>query len=282
MTPTGTTAVAGVIGSPVRHSLSPALHNAAFAARDLDAVYVAFEVAPEDSHAALDAIETLGLLGLSVTMPHKEPLAQALRDRGRLTDRADRLDAVNTVWRDAKGVLWGDLTDGEGFVASLRADAGWDPTRARCAVIGAGGAARAIMAALVEADATEVIVVNRSRDRATEAVAKVGGPVRVGAEADLVTCDLIVNATPVGMGTDGRSPVPVEVLRAHQVVADAVYHPLDTPLLVAARQVGARTVDGLGMLVHQAALQLQRWTGEAGDPTVMRAAALAELARRSA
>lgn len=282
MTPTGTTAVAGVIGSPVRHSLSPALHNAAFAARGLDAVYVAFEVAPEDSRAALDALETLGLLGLSVTMPHKEPLAQALRERGRLTDRADRLDAVNTVWRDAKGVLWGDLTDGEGFVVSLRADAGWDPTRARCAVIGAGGAARAIMAALVEADASEVIVVNRSRDRATEAVAKVGGPLRIGAEADLVTCDLIVNATPVGMGADGRSPVPAEVLRAHQVVADAVYHPLDTPLLVAARQVGARTVDGLGMLVHQAALQLRRWTGEAGDPTVMRAAALAELARRSA
>lgn len=281
MIPTGTTRVAGVIGSPVRHSLSPALHNAAFAARGLDAIYVAFEVAPGHASGALDALETLSLLGLSVTMPHKEDLAHLLRARGRLTDRADRLDAVNTIWRDGDGTVWGDLTDGEGFVASLRHDAQWEPRGARCGVVGAGGAARAILAALVDAGAQEVIVVNRSPERAQEACRRLGGSIRIGTPQDLATCDLIVNATPIGMGTDTASSVPVEILGSHQLVADAVYHPLDTPLLIAARAVGARTLDGLGMLVHQAAVQLERWTGQAGDPVVMRAAAQAELARRS-
>lgn len=280
---TGTTRVAAVIGSPVRHSLSPALHNAAFAHRGVDAVYAAFEVAPGAAGAALDAMDTLGLLGLSVTMPHKDDVWAELNRRGRVDTHAAALRTVNTVARDGDGTLVGYSTDGPGFVASMRADAGWDPAGLRCGVLGAGGAARAIAVALAQAGAAEVAVVAR-RPTAAQAVIDVLGPVgRVARSGDLAAMEVIVNATPVGMGERGGD-LPLDPTQLHpgQLVADAVYHPLDTALLQAARAVGATTLDGLGMLVHQASLQQWHWTGVAGDPEVMRAAALAELARRSA
>lgn len=280
---TGATRVAGVIGSPVRHSLSPALHNAAFAHRGVDAVYAAFEVPPGGAVAALEAMETLGLLGLSVTMPHKDDMWEALRTRGRLDPHAAALRTVNTVARDADGVLIGASTDGPGLVASLRADAGYDPHGRRCAVLGAGGAARAIAVALAHAGATQVLVVARRPEQARLAAALAGPTAQVGQHEHLAQVDLIVNATPVGMG-DRVDDLPLDaaVLRPGHLVVDAVYHPLDTALLRAARAAGAATLDGLGMLVHQASLQQQWWTGTPGDPTVMRAAAEAELTRRSA
>lgn len=279
---TGTTRVAAVIGSPVRHSLSPALHNAAFTHRGVDAVYAAFEVMPGNAGAALDAMDSLGLLGLSVTMPHKDDVWAELTRRGRVDAHAAALRTVNTVARDADGSLVGYSTDGPGFVASMRMDARWDPTGLRCAVLGAGGAARAIAVALVEAGATEVAVIAR-RTAAAQAVVDLLGVVgRVADLGDLAQMNVIVNATPVGMGDRaGDIPLDPSQLHAGQLVADAVYHPLDTALLQAARAAGAATLDGLGMLVHQASLQQFHWTGEVGDPGVMRAAAQAELARRS-
>ena len=280
---TGTTRVAGVIGSPVRHSLSPALHNAAFAHGSFDAVYAAFEVAPGCASQALDAMEHLGLLGLSVTMPHKDDMWACLRERGRLDPHAAALRTVNTVARDADGTLVGASTDGPGLVASLRVDAGYEPRGRRCAVIGAGGAARAISQALVEAGAAQVLVVARRVEQAEQAVAIAGRAAVVGRLQDLREVDVIVHATPVGMGErQGELPLDPELLHAGHLVVDAVYHPLDTALLQAARSAGAATLDGLGMLVHQAALQQRWWTGRAGDPAVMRAAAEAELTRRSA
>lgn len=280
---TGTTRVAAVIGHPVRHSLSPALHNAAFAHRGVDAVYTAFEVEPGAAAAALDAMETLGLLGLSVTMPHKDDMWAALRERGLVDEYASALRTVNTVGRNTDGVLVGYSTDGPGFVASLRSDAGWDPLQRRCAVLGAGGAARAIAMALAQAGAAEVSVIARRHEAARQAVDMVGAAARVGSHGDLGDMDLIVNATPVGMGDRaGELPLDPAVLHPGQLVADTVYHPLETALLQMARAAGARVLDGLGMLVHQAALQQQHWTGTPGDPVVMRAAAAAELARRSA
>lgn len=280
---TGATRVAAVIGSPVRHSLSPALHNAAFVHRGVDAVYAAFEVLPGGAGAALDAMETFGLLGLSVTMPHKDDMWAQLSNRGRLDPHAAALRTVNTVARDTDGTLVGASTDGPGLVASLRQDAGYDPVGRRCAVLGAGGAARAITVALVQAGAAEVVVVARRAEAAQQAVDMAGPGARVAQLAELSEVDLIVNATPVGMGAQADDvPLDVAVLHAGHMVVDAVYHPLDTALLRAARAVGAATLDGLGMLVHQAALQQQWWTGVAGDPAVMRAAAEAELARRSA
>lgn len=265
--------VAAVIGSPVQHSLSPALHNAAFQAAGLDWVYVAFEVAPGGAAGALDAMRTLGLGGLSVTTPHKEDVAAAVDS---LAPAAELLRSVNTVvWSDDQ--LVGHSTDGDGFVASLGASdvvvAGSSVT-----IVGAGAAARSVVDALGRAGAAEIVVVNRTPERAAEvaALAPVG---RVGSVGDVAGADIVVNATSVGLATD-ELPFDPALLRAGQVVADLVYHPLETALLRAAADQGCATVDGLGMLVHQAALQQQLWTGRSPDPATMRAAALAALARR--
>jgi shikimate dehydrogenase len=273
----GSTRVAALIGHPVAHSLSPALHNAAFRAAGADWVYVAFDVVPGDADRALDAMRTLGLGGLSVTTPHKEHVAEAV---DLCSPAARALSSVNTVVSLSDGRLEGHSTDGDGFVASLR-EAGSDPAGCRVLVLGAGAAARSVIDALGRAHVTEVVVVNRSDARARHAAELAGGVGRVGDLNDVVSADIIVNATSVGMGTDAHeSPVPAHLLRSSHVVADLVYHPLETPFLVMARAAGARTVDGLGMLVHQAALQQQLWLGVAADPAVMRAAALAELAAR--
>lgn len=267
--------VAAVIGHPVAHSLSPALHNAAFAAAGLDWVYVAFDVAPGAAGAALDAMRTLGIAGLSVTMPHKEDVAAAV---DALDPAAAALRSANTVVREADGRLVGHSTDGAGFVASL-AEAGVTVAGRRVVVLGAGGAARSVVDALGRAGAADVVVVNRTTARAEQAAALTTAG-RVGSPADVPAAEIVVNATSIGMGTT-EVPLDPGLLRAGQVVADLVYHPLETALLAAARAAGCTVVDGLGMLVHQAVLQQELWTGRRPDPGVMRAAADAELARRA-
>jgi len=271
--PSATTTVAAVIGDPVRHSRSPAIHNAAFRACGLDWVYVAFAVPAGAGAAAVAAVRTLRLGGLSVTMPHKEAVAAAV---DRLTDDAARLGAVNCVaWEG--DVLVGDNTDGPGLLRSLAAELGWDPAGRRCAVVGAGGAARAVVLALARAGAAEVVVVNRSPGRAGRAAELAGAVGRVGTGEELSSVELVVHATPVGMGDDaGSLPFDPDLLRPGQIVVDLVYEPLDTALLEAARARGAVAVDGLGMLVHQAALQFERWTGSEPPVDAMAAAARAE------
>jgi shikimate dehydrogenase len=267
----GTTRLAAVIGDPVRHSLSPAIHNAAFRARGLDWVFLALPVAAGDVPRALDGVRALGVEGLSVTMPHKQAAAAAVDE---LDADAAALDAVNCVWRDGDR-LGGSNTDGPGLVASL-ADAGFSPGGRRCAVLGAGGAARAVVLALARAGAAEVAVVNRTPARAETAAALAGEVGRVAPVEAVVEADLIVNATSVGMGDlDPGSrvmPLPGALVRPGQVVADLVMHPLETPLLRLARSVGATPVDGAGMLVHQAALAFERWTGTRAPVDVMQGA----------
>ncbi len=271
----GVTRVAAVIGSPVRHSLSPALHNAAFDQLGLDWVYTAFEVAPGRAGDALAAMRSLGLGGLSVTMPHKEDVAGAV---DALDPAAAALRSVNTVVPQADGSLTGYSTDGAGFVASL-ASAGHTVVGRSVCLLGAGGAARAIADALARAGAARVIVVNRTFASA-EATAAIAGSVGVvGTPADVAAADVVVNATSVGMGSD-EVPCDPSLLRAGQVVADIVYHPRDTALLRAARAAGAATVDGLGMLVQQAALQQVLWHGAVPSVAAMTAAAERELAAR--
>jgi shikimate dehydrogenase len=278
--PTAATQVAAVIGSPVRHSLSPAIHNAAFAAAGLDWVFVACEVAPGRAADAVAAMAVLGVRGLSVTMPHKEDVAAAV---DAVDEAAAALRSVNTVVFGDDGSTFGASTDGAGFVASL-VDAGHRVDGRTFAVLGAGAAARAIVDALGRAGAADIAIVNRSAARAEEAAALC--PVaRVAAPAAVGDADVVVNATSLGMATAAAGeamPLPCDpaLLRAGQVVADIVYHPLDTALLRAARAAGAATVDGLGMLVHQAALQQRWWTGHTPDPAVLRDAALAELTAR--
>ena len=270
--------LAAVIGSPIAHSLSPVIHRAAFAAAGVDWSYVAFDVADGEAPAALGAMRTLGIAGLSVTMPHKEAVAAAV---DRLDPAARALGSVNTVSWDGDDLV-GSSTDGAGFVASL-AERGVDVAGARVAVIGAGAAGRSVVDALARAGALDVTVLNRDRGRAERAAAL--APVAaVGSTADLGRADVVVNATSVGMGADpgdGRAPMPCDPaeLREGQVVADLVYHPLETGWLRAASERGCRTVDGLGMLVHQAALQQRTWLGERAvvDVAAMRAAAEAAL-----
>jgi shikimate dehydrogenase len=267
--------VAAVIGDPVRHSLSPTLHNAAFEALGLDWVFLAFEVPAGEAKAAVEGMRSLGIDGLSVTMPHKSDVAAAV---DRLSPTAERLGAVNTVVRRG-GVLIGENTDGAGFVDALRSDEGFDPAGRRCLVLGAGGAARAVVVALADAGAAEVVVAGRTPERVATAAALAGERGRVGEAAEASACDLVVNATPVGMGDDGGLPLDPALLQAGQVVADLVYHPLLTPLLAEARARGAVAVNGLGMLIHQAAHAFRLWTGEDPPLEVMSAAALRALSR---
>ncbi len=279
--PSASTQVAAVIGDPVDHSLSPVLHNAAFAALGLDWVYLAFPVATGSVAGAIAGARALGLVGLSVTMPHKAPVAAEM-DQLSLT--ATRLGAVNTVIRRGRELV-GESTDGDGFLAALRTDGGWDPSGRRCVVLGAGGAARAIVLALAEAGAASVTVVAR-RPPTAIAAAALAGPVGAVSGIEAVAgADLIVNATPVGMtGPPGTGDLPLGLdpawLGPGQLVVDLIYAPPSTPLLDAARAAGTQVANGLGTLLHQARLQCRLWTGMDPPLAVMSAAALVALAAR--
>lgn len=270
---TGTTRIAAVIGSPVRHSRSPALINAAFAASGLDWAFAAFEVAPGRGADAVEAMRVLGLGGMSVTMPHKHEVIAAL---DRLTPDAEALGAVNCVAWDGDDLV-GHNTDGGGLVDSLALDADLVPAGLRCVVLGAGGAARSVVRSLAEAGAADVAVVNRTPSSAEVAARLAGAVGRVGTADDVAAADLVVNATSVGMGADPHdsSALPVDpgLLAPGQTVVDLVYLPVETAFLRAAAAAGARPVDGIGMLVHQAARAITLWTGRSPDLDAMRSAA---------
>ncbi len=272
---TGATRVAGVIGDPVRHSLSPVIHNAAFAETELDWAFVAFEVADGDAATAIAGARALGIDGLSVTMPHKATVIEAL---DRLSATATTLGAVNCVVREGIELV-GHSTDGAGFVDSLAYDEGFRAEGKRCVVVGAGGAARAVVLALADAGADEVVVINRTRANAENAAALAGKAGRVGEESDVRDAELVVNATPLGMvgGTDTPA-VDGSLFHSNQLVVDLVYAPPITPTIQAARAAGAHAVGGLGMLVHQAAHAFTLWTGHEAPLPAMSAAAMAALA----
>jgi shikimate dehydrogenase len=280
LTISGATRIAGIIGDPVRHSLSPALHNTAYRILELDWVYAAFEVPAGATGAALDAMRVLGLVGLSVTMPHKAAAAERCDE---LTADAAALRSVNTVHLDDTRRLVGDSTDGEGFLRSLR-DAGHDPAGLPIVVLGGGGAARAVALALGRAGARVTVCARQPAAAGAAAALARGDAAPWDARSSAAARSaVVVNATPVGMGATGAGaaselPLPVDALRAGQVCVDLVYHPRETPLLRAAREHGLAVVDGLGMLVHQAALQIEAWTGRSAPIAAMRAAADAAVA----
>lgn len=273
------TRLAAVIGDPVRHSLSPVIHNAAFEACGIDGVYVALPVKPGDAASAIAAMRSFDWYGLSVTMPHKQAIAEVCDD---LTESARALDAVNCVfWRDDKIV--GDNTDGHGFIRGLHADLGVTVEGMNCVVVGAGGAAKAVVRSLAASEAAQVIVVNRNPDRAAAAALLAGDAGRVGTSADLEHADLVVNATPIGMAdTDHATGTPLDVacLSDHAVVSDLIYHPAETPLLVATRERGLQSQNGLAMLVHQAVVQFEHWTRVEAPVEAMRAALSLALTSR--
>jgi shikimate dehydrogenase len=269
----------GTIGDPIAHSMSPLLHQTAFDALGLDWVSVGFCVPRGAADEALSGMRALGIAGLSVTMPHKADVASAVDE---LTPLARRLGAVNCVI-NREGGLVGDSTDGAGLLQALRRGARFDPGGRRCCVIGAGGAARAAVVALADAGAAEVVVVNRTAARAETAAALAGPAGKVGGPESLEASELVVHATPSGMAGSEEGPSAAiaqyaQYFHPGQVVMDLVYVPAETPLLRAASDGGATTVGGIGMLVHQAALAIEHWTGRSAPVEQMWSAALGEIA----
>ncbi|RMG19102.1 MAG: shikimate dehydrogenase [Deltaproteobacteria bacterium] len=273
-----------VLGAPVRHSASPAMHTALFRRLGHDGVYVALEVPPARLAEAVAGLDAAGIAGFNVTLPHKEAVA-ALLDH--LDPLAEQLGSVNLVYRDSRGALRGDNVDAIGLLDALRAAR--VPVRGRrCVVLGAGGAAAAAVAALALGGAQAIRVLNRTVPRAQALARRLSVafdvPITAGGleDAALEAAQLLINATSVGL--KGESP-PIDVahLPKGATVYDMVYSLEPTPLLRIARGRGLRAVDGLGMLVHQGARSAERWLGrtlDAADRASMRRAVRAALRRR--
>ena len=270
-----------VVGWPIAHSRSPLIHGSWLDRNGIIGSYEKVAVAPDGLEGFVAELRAGVFAGGNVTIPHKAAAA-VLCDR--LTPTAARLGAVNTLWiRD--GELWGDSTDGAGFLGALDQETpGWDFHKTRAVVVGAGGAARAIVEALVGRGFFDVVVANRTLDRARTLTERLGGrpETLAGLPGLLAGCDLLVNATSAGM--QGQPPLDLELsaLPAHAVVDDIVYVPRETPLLLAAAARGLRTVGGLGMLLHQAAPGFARWFGVVPTVTAdLRALVEADIAKPS-
>lgn len=268
MTTSRSVVLAGVIGWPVAHSLSPRLLGFWLKELGIDGAYLSLAVKPEDLSLALWALPALGFKGVNVTVPHKER-AFTLMDK---TDRfAKRIGAVNTICVDKKGLLTGSNTDAYGFIANLRAGARHWRANRPALVLGAGGAARAVCAGLIAAGVGEIRVCNRTRSRGQIMAREIGGPIVVVDWADrgeaVEGVGLLVNTTILGMmGAPGLS-MPLTKLPTRAIVTDIVYTPLMTPLLVSARERGNIVVDGLGMLLHQARPGFAAWYGREPEVT---------------
>ncbi|MEY3735502.1 MAG: hypothetical protein RLZZ624_561 [Cyanobacteriota bacterium] len=297
--PDGATALVGVLGDPVRHSLSPVMHNAALRQLGLNWVYLALPVPASELATVLRALEAIGCRGLNVTIPHKQAVASLVRE---LRPLAQRIGAVNTLVPHADGGWIGTNTDAEGFLAPLQqAGESWNGRRA--VVLGCGGSARAVVAGLVELGLETITVAARRPASLAAFHAQCQGFAPQlqafhwngdGPEADadlgalLAAADLVVNTTPVGMASAqdpaaaARSPLSAEALdalRPGTVVYDLIYTPRPTRLLQLAEERGCRIQDGLEMLVQQGAAALRLWSGQQELPVAaMRAAALERLA----
>lgn len=280
---TGAAKLSGVMGWPVAHSRSPVLHGYWLQRYGIDGAYVPLAVRPENLRHALQSLPLLGFAGCNLTIPHKE---EALHIVDTVEPSAKRARGVNTVMVDAQGKLIGSSTDGHGFMAALRASApGFEPGRAPAVILGAGGAARAVIAALLDHGAREIRLVNRTPERAARLASELGAAVRSIAWDDrskaLAGAGLLVNATSLGMEGQPALDLPLHALPRDAVVNDVVYVPLETPLLAAARARGNLCVDGLGMLLHQAQPGFEAWFGIKPEvDEALRQAVLTTLARK--
>jgi shikimate dehydrogenase len=274
----GSSHTVGIIGWPVEHSLSPVAHNAAFAAMEMDWIYVPLPVEPDRLPSAFDGLRSLGFTGANVTMPHKTEAA-VLVDT--LSEDARSVNAVNTIVVEGP-VLAGHNTDVGGFDRFLRRDAGFEPAGRSALIFGAGGAARACALALARGGLHRLRVAARDPARAAELVAIVDGlgvtisVVPLSAAGD-APADLVVNATPLGAAGE---ELPTPPLGSTTVVVDLLYEPAVTPLQATAKAAGATAFGGLGLLLHQAALSFELWTGQQPPMDLMSAAALVELGER--
>lgn len=255
--------LAGVIGHPIAHSRSPALHGFWLRRYGIKGHYIPMDVSPVDLEETLRLLPRIGFVGLNVTIPHKEAI---LKIADVITDRAALIGAANTLIFRKDGKIHADNTDGAGFVANLRQNAPhWNPAAGPAAVLGAGGAARAVVAALIEVGVPEIRLTNRSRPRADALRADFGAKITVHdwvhAGNMLEGATTVINTTSLGMAGKPDFRVPLDALEPGAVVNDLVYNPLKTSFLAEAERRGATIVDGLGMLLHQAAPGFERWFG---------------------
>ena len=281
---TGKTAVYGIIGYPVKHSLSPLMQTAAFKELSLDAVYVPFEVKPENLKEAVLGLKALSVKGFNITVPHKERVIEHLDF---LSEDAEFLGAVNTV-KEEEGKLIGYNTDGEGFIRSLKEE-GVEVEGKKVLMFGAGGAAKAVGYALLKAGAKFLNVVNRNFQRAKalgELLGKRGNvliyPLKENTvEVLLKEADVIVNTTSVGMKEGDPYLFDYSKIPKGITVVDIIYNPPETPLLKAAKEKGCKVINGLGMLVHQGAVAFEIWTGKRAPISKMKKVLKEELYGRS-
>ena len=255
--------LAGVIGHPIAHSRSPALHGFWLRRYGVKGHYIPMDVAPADLETTLRHLPKIGFVGLNVTLPHNEAI---LKIADVISDRAALIGAANTLIFRKDGKIQADNTDGAGFVANLRQNAPhWVPAAGPAAVFGAGGAARAVVAALIEVGVPEIRIANRSRPRAEALRADFGAKLVVydwvQAANMLEGAATVINTTSLGMAGKPEFRVPLDAIEPGSVVNDLVYNPLKTTFLAEAEQRGATIVDGLGMLLHQAAPGFERWFG---------------------
>lgn len=270
------TSLLGVLGWPLEHSLSPVIHHAAFRRMDLDWVYLTFPVEPERLGDAISGLHALRAIGVNVTMPHKETVIEHL---DALSGDARSIGAVNTIQRLGDRLI-GHNTDVDGFASFLSDDAGLDVSGLRCLVLGAGGAARAVVCALARVGAQGISVAARRPDQSDQIASLIRQADRIDwleAATRIPEFDLVVNATPVGM--KGENLMPEASFQEGQAVVDLIYDPPVTPLVERARQGGAAGWGGLGMLVHQAAASLRIWSGQEAPIEAMSVAAMHAVSR---
>ena len=259
---TGTILRAGVVGHPVKHSRSPIIHGYWLEQFGINGRYDRYDVKPEDFSHFVKTLSEQALQGVNVTIPHKEAAFLALDEA---TERARRLKAANTLWFE-NGKLWGDNTDSIGFLANLdQGHPGWDINAKSALILGAGGAARAIIAGLQKRNIEKITIVNRTRERAEELALMSGGQVAIAewskVSFQLESADLVVNTTSLGMSGQPDLDLSLDPLGKNALVTDIVYVPLETNLLKQARLRGNPVVDGLGMLLHQAVPGFEHWFG---------------------
>ncbi|MFP1643541.1 shikimate dehydrogenase [Pontitalea aquivivens] len=255
--------LAGVIGSPVAHSRSPALHGHWLRSYGIQGFYIPMDVAADNLETVLRTLPKAGFVGCNITIPHKEA---ALKIADVVSDRAALIGAANTLIFLPDGRIHADNTDGYGFIANLRQNApAWDPGAGPAAVIGAGGAARAVVASLLEAGVPELRIANRTRARAETLRSEFGARLVVydwGQAGNMLDGAItVVNTSSLGMVGAPDFRIPLDALSPKAVVTDIVYTPLRTPLLEQAEALGCTVVDGLGMLLHQAVPGFERWFG---------------------
>ena len=260
---TSTIPVAAVIGHPVNHSRSPRMHNFWLAHFGLEGYYIPLDIDPKKFERSIRNLPELGLVGANITIPYKE---KVLKIADKISDRAALVGAANTLTFLPNGGIYADNTDGYGFLQNIKSKyKDWSAREGISVVFGAGGASRAILAALIEDGASDIILANRTRSRADQLRSDFGAKIKVvewmKVQNYLSEASTIINTTSLGMVGKTDLPIPLNALKKNTLVTDIVYTPIETHLLATAAKMGCRTVDGLGMLIHQAIPGFERWFG---------------------